>query len=116
MVQKESLVIPIDKCGVGLVNVFHTYGSNVGWVGSFLKISVRRVLPESKLRLKSKSFAIFVRSKFRYVKFDGTSIWSDHNGVVLLKRRLTPVGKELYGVAFNSVRRKKFLSSFAGVV
>jgi len=116
MVQKESLVIPVDKCGVGLVNVFHTYRSDVGQVGDFLKISVRRVLPESKLRLKGKNFAIFVRSKFRYVKLDGTSIWADYNGVVLLKKRLTPVGKELYGIAFGSVRRKKFLSSFAGVV
>lgn len=116
MVQKESLVIPVDKCGVGLVNVFHVYRSGVGGVGAFLKISVRRVLPESKLRLKGKSLAIFIRSKFKYTKSDGTIVWADHNGVVLLKKRLTPVGKELYGAAFGSVKRKKFLSSFAGVV
>ena len=116
MVQKESLVIPVDKCGVGLVNIFHIYRSGIGTVGSFVKISVRRVLPESKLRLKSKSLAIVVRSKFRYMKLDGTIVWADHNGVVLLKKRLTPVGKELYGAVFSSVKRKKFLSSFAGVV
>lgn len=116
MVQKESLVVPVDKCGVGLVNVFHIYRVAVGGVGSFLKVSVRRVLPDAKLRLKSKALAIFIRSKFRYNKSDGMNVWADHNGVVLLKKRLTPVGKELYGVAFGSVKRKKFLSSFAGVI
>lgn len=72
MVQKESLVTPVDKCGVSIVNVFHVYGCRVGGVGSFLKISVRRVLPDAKLRLKNKNLAILIRSKFRYIKCDGS--------------------------------------------
>lgn len=74
MVQKESLVTSVDKSGVSVVNVFHVYNRRIGTVGSFLKTSVRRVLPDAKLKLKNKIIAIFVRSKFRYIKHDGSGV------------------------------------------
>jgi ribosomal protein L14 len=74
MVQKESIVTPVDKCGILSVNVFHVYKNSVCIVGGFNKVSVRRVLFDAKLKSKSKIISILVRSKFRYVKNDGTTI------------------------------------------
>jgi hypothetical protein len=34
----------------------------------------------------------------------------------LLKRRLTPVGKEVFGPAFSAINRKRFLYSFSGLL
>jgi len=119
MVQKSSLISPVDKSGAILVNVFHVYGGGnkkIANVGGFLKVSVRQLSVNPKVKKKNKFISIFIRSKFRYLKNDGSVLYSDNNYSVLLKKRLTPVGKEIYGPVYKSVRRKKFISSFAGVL
>ena len=118
MVQKSSIIYPVDKSGALSVNVFHIYGGNkkIGKIGNFLKISVRLLSINPKVKKKNKFISIFIRSKFRYLKNDGSVIYSDSNYSVLLKKRLTPVGKEIYGPVYKSVKRKKFISSFAGIL
>lgn len=119
MVQKSTLLTPVDKTGVLKVNMFHVYGSSkkkVAKIGNFIKISVRETLPETKLPLKKKIRSIFIRSKYRYLKFDGSVLYSDLNACVLLKKRLTPVGKELHGPIYRTINRRKFLNSFSGIL
>lgn len=119
MVQKTTIAVPADKSGAISVNVFHIYSKGrkrIGYVGDFIKTSVRGLDLNTKVKKKSKHVSIFIRSAFRYVKNDGMITYSDLNSVVLLKKRLTPVGKEIYGPIYNTVRRKKFLSSFPGVI
>jgi ribosomal protein L14 len=50
------------------------------------------------------------------MKQDGSYIRSRKNSVVLLKKRMTPRGKELFGPITYGVRRRKFVSSFSGVI
>lgn len=119
MVQKSSIVVPADKSGALTVNIFHIYSKGrkkIGVVGDFVKTSVRELDVNPRIKKKSKHVAIFIRSKFRYKKIDGTFIYSDTNQVVLLKKRLTPVGKEIYGPIYRTIRRKKFISSFPGSI
>jgi len=97
LVQKSTILTPIDKSGALSVNLFHIY-------------------PNSRARKKKKYVSIFIRSKFKYVKMDGSIIYSDGNFNVLLKKRLTPLGKEIHGPIYKNIRRKKFLASFAGVL
>ena len=54
--------------------------------------------------------------KKEVTKADGTFIKFFANNVVLLKKRLTPRGKELFGPVPSIIKRKKFKSSFPGVV
>lgn len=119
MVQKSSILIPVDKSGALTVNVFHIYNGarkKIGVVGNFLKVSVRNLDINAKVKKKSKHISIFIRSKYKNLKRDGSVIFSDTNYVVLLKKRLTPVGKEILGPIYKEVRRKKFISSFSGVI
>jgi len=119
VVQKSSIITPVDKSGALTVNVFHIYGGGkkkVGYVGNFLKVSVRELDINPKVKKKNKYVSILIRSRFKYQKRDGSSIYSDGNFNVLLKKRLTPVGKELYGPIYKNVRRRKFLSSFSGIL
>jgi ribosomal protein L14 len=119
MVQKSTILTPVDKSGAITVNLFHIYGGGkkkVANVGNFIKISVRTLSINPKVKKKDKRISIFIRSKFRYPKLDGSVIYSDNNYCVLLKKRLTPIGKEIYGPIYKSVKRRKFLSSFAGIL
>jgi len=47
---------------------------------------------------------------------DGTAIRFDYNSVVVLKKRLTPEGKEIFGPIVRNFKKKKFLSSFTGLI
>lgn len=119
MVQKSTILIPADNSGALTVNVFHIYGGGkkkTAYPGNFTKVSVRSLDMNPKVKKKSKFISILIRSKYRYLKKDGTCIYSDSNNCILLKKRLTPVGKEIYGPVYKIIRRKKFISSFPGIL
>ena len=119
MVQKTSILLPSDKCGVLTVNVFHLYkGFNrkFSGFGDYVKVSIRKTKPENVLTKKSKRKAILVRLKKGVHINDGSYIRFEYNSAVLLKKRLTPEGKEIFGPIVRSFKKKKFLSSFPGLI
>jgi large subunit ribosomal protein L14 len=119
IILKETVLIPADKCGVETVKVFHLYkGFNRkhSFVGDFVKISVKRVVPDNWIKKKTKLKGILVRTKFNINLIDGTNYRFKENNVVLLKKRLTPKGKEILGPTSRKLKRKKFTSSFAGSI
>lgn len=119
MLQKSSYVNVSDKCGVWFAKIFCIYkGSKhrAGSVGDFVKVSIRKTKPDNWLKKGKKSKAFIVLTKFKSIKQDGSYIRSRKNSVVLLKKRMTPRGKELFGPITYGVRRRKFVSSFSGVI
>ena len=119
MIQKTTILVPADKCGVLTVNTFHSYkgfSRKTSTFGDFIKISVRKIKPENPLTKKSKRKAIIVRTKKELSVSDGSYIRFDYNSVVLLKKRLTPEGKEIFGPILRTFKKKKFLSSFSGLI
>lgn len=111
--------MPADKCGVWWVKVFHLYGGGFrksSTVGDFIKVSVRVTRPENWLAKKSKTKSIIIRVRQALVRRDGTKVVFRENSTVLLKKRLTPRGKELNGPLSNFIKRKRFSSSFPGRV
>lgn len=117
MVQKETNLKPIDKCGVWSVRVFHLYGGSFrknSTISNFVKISVKKTRSGNWVPKKSKLKAIIVTLKKEISKLDGSYIKFRTNNVVLLKKRLTPKGKLLLGPVSINLRRKRFLSSFCG--
>jgi large subunit ribosomal protein L14 len=110
-------LIPSDKCGVDTVKVFHLYkGFNrkSSKIGDFVKSSVQKTVPNNWIKKKTKLKGLIVRSKFLITNRDGTSFNFKENNVILLKKRLSPKGKEVVGPAVRLIKRKKFVSSFAG--
>jgi ribosomal protein L14 len=119
MIFKKSYLVPIDKCGVWWVNTFHLYGGSSrksSTIGDFIKISVRNTRPNNWVAKKSKSIGIIVQTKKEILKRDGSYVVFKNNSVVLLKKRLTPKGKEIVGPTVSNIKRKRFLMSFAGVI
>jgi large subunit ribosomal protein L14 len=119
MIQKTTKLIPADKCGVWVVRVFHLYrGYNrkVSFIGDFIKASVRRTRPENWLQKKTKVRGIILRTKKETFKRDGSFVKFQENSAVLLKKRMTPQGKEVIGPILYNVKRKKFVSSFSGTI
>lgn len=119
MIQKTTILVPADKCGVLTVNTFHLYkgfSRKVSHFGDFIKISVRKIKPENPITKKTKRKAIIIRTTKLTQVVDGTGIRFDYNSVVLLKKRLTPEGKEIFGPIIRSFKKKKFLSSFPRII
>jgi large subunit ribosomal protein L14 len=119
MLQKSSQAGVSDRCGVWEVNVFHVYKGfrhTHARTGSFVKVSIRRTRPNNWLKRGKKSKAVIIRTRFKVIKPDGSYVRFSSNAVVLLKKRMTPRGKELVGPITYGLRRRKFVSSFGGVV
>jgi len=111
--------MPADKCGVDVVKVFHLYqgfSRKCSFIGDFVKVSVKRVIPGNIIKKKTKLKGILVRTKFTINLRDGCNYNFKENSVVLLKKRLTPRGKEIVGPTSRMLRRKKFVSSFVGAL
>jgi ribosomal protein L14 len=68
------------------------------------------------LKRKSKIQGVLVRLKKQSFRVDGSWVLFKKNNIVLLKKRLTPRGKELLGPVDSNVKRKKFVQSFSGAV
>jgi len=119
MVQKETNLKPIDKCGVWSVRVFHLYNGffrKNSTISNFVKVSVKKTRSNNWIPKKSKLKAIIVTLKKELLKIDGSYIKFRANNSVLLKKRLTPKGKILVGPVSINIKRKRFLSSFCGYI
>jgi len=119
MIQKNSILVVQDVCGVGTVRCFHTYNQfskNVSSSGLVTKTSVRIFNKHRKKWKGKKSKAIVTLTRARYVKPDGSYIMACRNTCGLLKKRLTLRGKLIRGYNFYNLKKKKFLTSFALVI
>jgi ribosomal protein L14 len=119
MIQKGTYLIPMDKCGVWWVSVFHIYkgfNKKIGKSGSFVKISVKNTRPDNWVLKKSKLNGIIILTKKEVVLNDGSYIKFKYNNIVLLKKRLAAKGKEIIGPGLKNIKRKKFLMSFSNTI
>lgn len=108
-----------DKNGILLVGVFHLYGGfykKSAMFGDFVKISVKQTLSSFLVLKKSKFKSIIILTKSKQVKLDGSFLIFKINSSVILKRRLTPLGKEILGPVNYNIFRKRFMFSFASVL
>jgi len=119
MIQKFSKLVPLDKCGVWEIKTLHLYGGfKVRWLrtGGFIKTSIKKTKPNNWVIKGSKLKAITIHTKKELKKIDGSNYRFKFNSAVLLKKRLTPKGKEIFGPSLFEIRRKKFINSFIGII
>lgn len=119
MIQKGTQLIPIDKTGVYLVNTFHLYQGGrrkIAHVSNFIKTSVRVVNPESILPKKKKTLALVINTKFRVVKNDGSLAQFFENHCILLKRKLVFRNKDITFPGSRTLKRKKLMFKFPGIL
>ena len=119
MLQKKSKAHPIDFCRVRLCKIFHIFKGfkhQYALLGQFIKASLRTFDKKSLLKKGQQAKGIVVRLKKSQIKADFSQLFLKKNCVVLLKKRLTPIGRELVGPTSFGLRRRKFTNSFAGVL
>lgn len=119
MILKNTVLTPLDKCGVWEVKSFHLYGGfHVKSLksGGFIKVSVKKTKPNNWVSKGSKIKSIVFYTKKELKKSDGSTLKFKYNSLILLKKRLTPKGKEIFGPSIFNIKRKKFISSFVGVL
>ena len=114
MIQKNTKLKPVDNSGVLTANVFHVYKNlnRIANTGNFIKVSVRDLNPDILIKKKSKHISILIKTVYKNIKLDSTFVKFKNNGLVLLKKRLTPKASNLKGPVSRNVKRKKFISSF----
>jgi len=119
VIQKNTTVYIVDKSGALVGNVFHTYKGGkkkICGVGEFVKISLRKVKPNMKLKKKSKTKALISRTAYRSSKLDGSNFNFYENSVVLIKRNLVTRSKEFVEPADRNILRKKLIYKFTGIL
>lgn len=116
MLQKLSLLIPCDSTGVFLARIFHIYQHSVGTVGCFVKASIRVTKPRCRIKKKKKIKNFIIRTRGPLNLADTTNYVTITNASVLLKKRLSMRGKVVFGPTSYTIKRKKFLKSFARIL
>lgn len=116
MLQKLSLIIPCDSTGVFLARIFHIYQHNIGTVGTFVKASIRVTKPRCKIKKKKKIKNFLIRTRNPLILPDSSYVIHLNNSSVLLKRRLSMRGKVVFGPTTYTIKRRKFLKSFARIL
>ena len=119
MIQKNSLLTPLDKSFIKYVQVFHLYFGGkrkVSTSGFFFKSSIKKIKKYSTFKKGFKTNGIIILLKAINYKNDGINFKFKINSCILLKKRLTPRGKEIFGPSIFSIKRKKFINSFVGIL
>lgn len=118
MFQKESFTIPSDSSGILLVRVIELRrcsSRRLAKVGKFLKVVIRNTKPILLKRRKKKLRAITIRTNHYLSKSDGMHYMFCDNALVLLKKRMNTVGKELFGPICKNLKIRKFRVAFKKV-
>lgn len=119
MIKKETQLLPIDKTGVLLANVFHLYKGGMrktSFAGDFVKISVRVVKPDMAMQKKQKSIALCINTVFRLTKLDSSSVFLYQNDCLLIKRKFVFRSREILYPGNVLIRRKKLIYKFPGIL
>lgn len=110
---------PVDKNGFWTVKTIHLYKGfcrKTSYTGDFIRVSIKKTKPSMWKERGSRYSSLIVRTSKENFKLDGSFFFFKSNSCVILKKRLSSLGKELLGPASSVVYRKKFLSSFAGIL
>ena len=116
MLQKLSLLIPCDSTGVFLNRIFHIYQHKVARISSFVKTSVRLTKPKCRIKKKKKIKSFIVRTTYPFQLPDQSYFLFQTNNGVLLKKRLSTKGRIVFGPTTYTIKKRKFLKSFAKIL
>lgn len=115
MFQKGSFSAPSDSSGVFLVKIIQVRRCSTrkhADIGKFLRVVLKLTKTKLTKRRKKKLRAITIRSQRYYTKSWGMHYQFPVNSLVLLKKRMNTVGKELYGPTSMYLKIRKFRVAF----
>ncbi len=112
MIQVESRLNVADNSGAKEVSCIKVLGGShrrYAGVGDVIVVSVKDVMPHSKVKKGDVMKAVIVRTKKEVGRPDGSYIRFDNNSAVLLNKNLEPIGTRIFGPVARELRGKNFM-------
>ena len=113
MLRSESVVKIVDNSGakkgkcIKVLTPVSTQGYKVAKVGDTIMISLKRVLPDKKVKKGNKYKALIVTTK-QYIKRALGNIRFNKNSVILLNKNAEPLGSRLNSHIVKEIRERRF--------
>jgi large subunit ribosomal protein L14 len=112
MIQTESRLDVADNSGAQEVLCIKVLGGSkrrYARVGDIIVCSVKKALPNGKVKKGDVIRAVVVRQAKEVMRNDGTAIRFDNNAAVVIDKRNEPVGTRIFGPVARELRAKKFM-------
>lgn len=112
MIQMRTILDVADNSGARSVMCIKALGGSkrrYANIGDLIKVSVKEIIPEGKVKKGEVLNALVVRTKKGIRRSDGSSIRFDKNAVVLLNAQLQPIGTRVFGPVTRELRTENFM-------
>ena len=91
------------------IKVTGSTGNRYANIGDIVKVAIKEVMPNGKIKKGEVFSALVVRSKAGVRRGDGSLIRFDTNAVVLLNNQMQPLGTRVFGPVTRELRSEKFM-------
>ena len=112
MIQVQSKLKVADNSGAKVVQCIKVLGGTrrrTASVGDVIVVSVKKSIPNSKVKKGEIARAVVVRTAHQIRRSDGTAIRFDENSAVLINNNKEPVGTRIFGPVARELRYKSFV-------
>lgn len=108
MIYKSTQVKVADNSGGVIAEVIHVYAGNMQdftSVAGFVRVSLKKVLPNNKVKKGDKYKAVVIRAKKNVQRKDGSSFKFSENAVVLLNDKWEVIFTRVFGPVPSELRK-----------
>ena len=112
MIQMQSVLNIADNSGAKSVMCIKVLGGSkrrYANIGDVIKVAVKEVIPNGKVKKGQVVNALIVRSKKGVRRNDGSLIKFDENAAVLLNQQQAPIGTRVFGPVTRELRVGSFM-------
>ena len=112
MIQMQTILKVADNSGARKVMCIKVLGGSkrrYARIGDVIKVSVKEVIPNSKIKKGQVFFALVVRTRKAIRRPDASGIRFDSNAIVLLNNNQEPIGTRIFGPVTRELRGDKFM-------
>lgn len=112
MIQMQSKLLVADNSGAKKVMCIKVLGGSkkkFANIGDLIKVSIKDVIPNGKVKKGEVLDAVIVRTKKGISRKDGSFIKFDNNAVVLLNNKGQPIGTRIFGPLTRELRTDKYM-------
>jgi large subunit ribosomal protein L14 len=112
MIFVSTILKVSDNSGARLAKCIHIYKKKkFASIGDMILVSIKTYNPKKKIKKGEMYLSIVIRVK-RFLNYNNGYIKFEDNAVVLINKKLLPIGTRLFGVSIKNIRlinRKIFL-------
>ncbi len=119
MIQTRTILKVSDNSGIKKVRCIKiNTKKKFANIGEVIKISVKESTPNGKLKKGEVSNAIIIRTKKGILRENGSFIKFDHNSVILVDNKNSPIGTRIFGCVLKELKNKysKIISLSSNII